>query len=65
MRSGCAGISLDVGGSTHVHHVDQGIGLSEVVQELVSQSFPLPRIGDQSSYIQEFHGNHPGPVHAK
>lgn len=50
-------LSLGISSPTHIHHMDQGISMSQVIQELVSQPPSLMRSWYKSCHVQEFNGN--------
>lgn len=49
-------LSLGVGRSAHIHHVNQRIRMSQIIQELVSQPPALVGSRDQTCNIQELDG---------
>jgi hypothetical protein len=48
------GFTFGVGGAADVDDVDQGIGVSEIVEEAVSQAFALMGAGNETCYVEEF-----------
>ena len=47
-----------------VHHMDQGIGMTQVIQELIPQASSLMRPRDKTCNIQEFNRNGPSALEA-
>ena len=48
--------------STDINDVDEGIGVSQVVQEAVSKTFAHVRTWHQTSYVEKLNGHRAGSV---
>jgi len=56
------GVALRVRGAAGVDDVDEGVGLPQVVQELVAQPFAQMGVGDEAGHVQELDRHQPDPV---
>ncbi len=50
-------LPLSVRRTRHVHHVDQRVGVPQVVQELVAQPLALVRAGDEPGHVEQLDGH--------
>lgn len=50
-------LTLRIGGAADVNNVDEGVGVAEVVEELVAQTFALVGAGDKTGDIQQLDGD--------
>lgn len=57
-------LSLGVCCTRSVNDMYQGVGVSQIVKELVAQSFALVRSGDETGYVEKFDGDTALAVHA-
>ncbi len=58
-------LALGVGGAGHVHDVDQRVGVSQVVEELVAQPLALVRARDQAGDVKQLDGHASSPIVAR
>lgn len=58
-------LALGVRRPRHVHHVDQRVGVPQVVEELVAQPLALVRARHQPGHVQQLDGHAAPPVDAR